>query len=226
MIAPAEPAVREFIFVDESGDPGPNGNPIYVLVGMHIADSCLDRLNRHLTVFRYHHEVVREFKAQRWADKFSPPTRHLLGFLADMTDAGEIVTTVNWLQKETYTKGGGPHLTSGETWKFRHFQLRLLLERHLRRSPWSVETDLVVDRWKMSLEQRANLEEYLRGNLRLRPLLAAITFVDSLYCYPVQVVDIYGRMARRLVQGKAMAEEAAMAGRLMDLVEIRGGLYP
>jgi hypothetical protein len=43
--------------------------------------------------FRYHHEVTREFKVQRWADKLNPQSRHLLEFLADLTDAGRITTT-------------------------------------------------------------------------------------------------------------------------------------
>lgn len=224
---PASAIPRDYIFVDESGDPGVRGNPVYILVGMHVSDGVLDRVRKHLTAFRYHHEVVKEFKAQRWADKLAPQTRHLLDFLADLTDANDIITTTTWLNKATYLAGGGPHLTSapGATWQFRHFQLRRLLEHHRRRVAWSAETDLVVDRWKMSLAQRENLETYLRGNLKLRPVLAAITFVDSLYCDPIQVVDIYGRLARRVVTGKADAAETALTSRLMLLHETKGGIY-
>jgi hypothetical protein len=217
---------REYIVIDESGDPGIKGNPIYLLTGMHVSEDVLDRLRRHVTAFRYHHDVVKEMKVQRWADKLTEPTRHLLTMLAEMTDAGEIVTTANWLDKETYQLGRGPYLAkAGTTMEFRHYQLRRLLERHRGRTAWGQETDLVIDRWRMTLDQRANLETYLRGNYNIRPPMAYVTLVDSLYCDPVQIVDIYGRLLRRVVQGGATQEEVDLAGRLMDYEELTGGLF-
>src|SRR5438874_1641076 len=90
---------KEFLFVDESGDPGigPKSNPVYLLIGMHLLERSLDQVRRHLAAFRYHHDVVKELKGQGWAEKLSPPTRHLLGFLADLSDGGEVITTGNWL---------------------------------------------------------------------------------------------------------------------------------
>jgi hypothetical protein len=218
--------VRNYIFVDESGDPGLDGNPRYMLVGMQMDEDGLTRFRQHLTAFRYHHEVVKELKAQRFADKLSPQARHLLDFLADLTDDGYIASTATWLEKEKYRKGGGPYLAkTGTTWQFRHFQLRLLLERHVSHVTWAAETDLVIDRWKMSLDQRGNLEQYLRGNYNLRPVFANITTVDSVYCDPIQVVDIYGRLLRRVVEGGAEADESALAHRLMEIHEIKGGIY-
>lgn len=220
------PVAREYVFVDESGDPGPDGNPVYILVGMHFDEDVLDRVRRHLAAFRYHNDVVREMKVQRWADKLTPTTLHLLRYLADLTDAGEIITTANWLHKGTYRANRGPHLHgAGHTSEFRHYQLRRLLERHRGRATWSTETDLVLDRWRMTLEQRGNLEEYLRNNYSLRPRLAYVTLVDSQYCDPIQIVDIFGRLARRVVETRASTEEQNLAKRLMDIAEVRGGLY-
>lgn len=217
---------KEFLFADESGDPGVAGNPIYLLVGLHLAEATLDQVRRHITAFRYHHEVVRQFKVQRWADKLSPQSRHLLEFLADLTDAGQIATTANWLRKDTYRRRGGPHLAEpGQTWKFRHYQLRRLLERHIDRRGWSAELDLVIDRWRMTPDLRKNLEEYLRGNYKLRPSIATITLVDSAYADPIHVVDIYGRLARRIAEGRADTEEVVLGERLMDLPEVTVGLY-
>lgn len=89
-----------------------------------LAEATLDQVRCHITAFRYRHEVVREFKVQRSADKLSPQSRHLLKHLADLTDAGQITTTANWRRKDTYRGGGGPTLASrDQTWKFRHYQL-------------------------------------------------------------------------------------------------------
>lgn len=225
----SEQVEKEFIFIDESGDPGPDGNPTYILVALHTNETTLHRIRKHVVAFRYHLEVTKEFKGQRWADKLPPggTAAHLLTFMAELTDAGDIVTSGIWLDKPTYRAGGGPHLGGavGESWRFRHYQLRRLLERHVARRQWSEAVDLVIDRWAMTLDQRKSLEEYLRGNFKLRPVIPWITLVDSAYCDPIQVVDIYSRLVRRVVTGHATADEVALCARLVDLQEIRGGLY-
>jgi hypothetical protein len=77
----------------------------------------------------------------------------------------------------------------------------------------------------MSLDQRRNLEDYVRGNFKLRPMIASITTVDSAYTDPIQIVDIYARLVRRVLLDRADDEERVLAGRLVQLVEVRGGLY-
>lgn len=59
----------------------------------------------------------------------------------------------------------------------------------------------MIYRWQAIDEQQANLLQYLRGNYKLRPQIANVTMVDSLYADPIQIADIYARLARRVIQG-------------------------
>jgi hypothetical protein len=53
----------EFIFIDESGDPGfPGSNPIYILSAVHMNAAAFNSFRLHLASFRYFHEVTRELK--------------------------------------------------------------------------------------------------------------------------------------------------------------------
>lgn len=220
----------EFIFIDESGDPGPpveGSNSVYILVALHLSDAALRQAQRHLTAFRYHHGVSKELKdtGALLKDRFTPVTRALLEFFAELVPTGEATATGHWLRKDTYIAGGGPYLASpGQSSQFRHFQLRLLLERHKTSRPWGPLVDLVLDRWSMSDAQRTNLQTYLKGNWRLHPI-GDLTFVDSRYVDMVQVVDLYTRLIRRVVEGEADAEQAEMCSRLLTLHEITKGLY-
>jgi hypothetical protein len=119
----------------------------------------------------------------------------------------------------------GAHLAPGKGNLFRAFQLRLLLQRHIKRKPWGERLDVVVDRWRLSPEQRRNLEDYLRNNYALRPVISSVTMVDSLYSEPIQIVDMMGRLARKRLTGAASTTEETLCDALMDLREYTKGLY-
>jgi len=113
---PATPPIvdvpKQFLFVDESCDPA--------VAGPSICWSAFIWPSRHLIRFvgtspRFGTTTrsCARSKVQRWADKLSPQSRHLLEPLADLTDAGQITATANWLRKDVYRRGGGPHGEKG-----------------------------------------------------------------------------------------------------------------
>lgn len=216
---------KQFVFIDESGDPGPTGEPIYILAALHMAEPLLHHVRLHETAFRHHTQIMKEFKDQKWAPGIGPAGHRLLVVLADLTAPDQLTSTVTWLEKDKYRRNGGPHLAAGKSREFRHYQIRRLLETHRLSREWSSRLDVVLDRWEPSIEGRRNLEDYLRGNYGLRPQIETVTFVDSLYADLIQIADLYTRLARLVVTGTASQEHAALASRLFSLTEIEKGVY-
>jgi hypothetical protein len=215
---------KEFIFGDESGDPGPAGEPIYILAAVHMKDRVLHHVRYCDAAFRYHSQITKEYKDQNWAAKIGPAGLRILMAMADFTDRGEVHSTVTWLDKAVYRANRGPHLAAGKSNEFRHYQVRRLLELHRATHIWGSRLDVVLDRWGASQEARRNLEDYLQGNYGLRPKIETVTLVDSLYCDLIQIVDLYTRLARLVVAGTASTEQKDLATRLFQLHEIKGGL--
>lgn len=225
---PSQPP--EYLFLDESGDPGTEegNNPVYILAGLHVTKSAMESLRVHLACFRYHHHVTKEFKD--WGALLKDaPTQQLKAFadtLAAMTDSGALAATVNWLQKEDYKSNAGPYLGHGETQLFRNFQVRLLLSRHKSRGYWSDNLDVVLDRWNMTEERYLNLRQYIKEKVwGLDPRPAHVTLADSDYVEGLQVVDMYARFARRVIEGEASPWHQATVQKLMSLEQVTGGLF-
>lgn len=217
----------EFVFIDESGDPGyPGSNPLYLLVASHVNETVNRDLTAHIAAFRYFHGVNREFKD--WGGLLKmPPTsqwRKLMEYLCDLTVAGDVATTATWLDKPTYKTNNGPYLSPGQTTKFRHYQIRRLLELHRQRRMWGPDVDIVLDRWSMNQTQRVDLENYIKNNWNLQPV-GHVTTVDSTYVDMIQIVDLLARLARRVAEGKADVDQQTWAAKLMRLHEIKKGYY-
>lgn len=180
----------------------------------------------HVSSFRYFHGVNREFKD--WGGLIKVPAtiqwRTLMEYLSNRTMAGDITTTANWMDKATYKGNGGPYLNPGQSSLFRHFQVRLLLERHRPRRAWGRDVEIVLDRWSMSQAQRANLESYIKGNWHLQPV-GNVTTVDSTYVDGIQVADLLTRLARAIADGTATADQRTWGGKLLDIGEVKKGLY-
>lgn len=73
----------------------------------------------------------------------------------------------------------------------------------------------MIDRWRMTPELRQNLEDYLHGNFKLRPAIAAVTLVDSAYADPI-VLTAPETPSRRRVASRVICSLRTQAA-LRDL---------
>ena len=190
-------AKYDYIFVDESGDPGyathPEtgallSSPFFAMAALHVTDDSYSHIIRHLAAFRYLRRLSRELKIPAQKPDFS----RLLQPVQELAEAGETISaSVVYLRKEEYR---GPYLHPNgqrgqDARRFWNFTLRRLLEWHFAANPLISERyDLVLDRIEMSRPQQAELAEYLNRNLRI-PAPINVTHASSLYVEALQVVD-------------------------------------
>ena len=192
---------REFIFVDEHGDPGPpgQGTKYFASIALRVTDEALPQVVQCFAGMRHWHQISTELKA---IDK-NPTLRPLLAAnLKQLSDDGHVRFSVTFLDKGAYT---GPYLEPGQGNRFRNFQLRRLLEWHFAGGePLANETELVIDRHGQADWQVAHTRDYLARvgyqadppNRNL-PRLHAVTAVDSRYVEMIEVADLALRMFRR-----------------------------
>ena len=148
-------AKYDYLFVDESGDPGFTLHPVsgellssayYVAAALHLTDDAFRDLNRHVAAFRYYSGLHRELKIRAQRVEYT----RLLDPIRAMSEGGRnICASVVYVDKRrysgTYLKPGGRRPAS--PLRFRNYILRRLLEHHfLRYSLQSNQYDLVLDR--------------------------------------------------------------------------------
>ena len=207
-------AKHDFIFVDESGDPGYvvdpcsgelRGSAHFLLAALHVTDQSISLINRHLAAFRYYTTFDRELKV--------PPEREVYDRLLEpicrsAERRSDIHASVVYLDKEKYT---GSYLKPSGTRPqsqlyFRNRVLRCLLEHHFAKYQLeSGQYDLILDRVDMNLEQIDNQRRYLNSNLNFRGP-RYITHASSIYVEGLQVVDHIARGFKDAVYGSAVPD--------------------
>ena len=180
---------RDFIFIDESGDPG-SATDYYIQGLLHITDESLKKLSPHIGAFRYFGGIKKELKSTR----LNPLQReHLLSIIKIcMADNIFANATVVYVDKAHYI---GPYLDDGLTkrdpTKFRHLIIRRLLEFHFdMHKSASQEIELVFDRFHSSEKGEQSLRNYLRTDKKhILPKFLHITQADSRYVEFLQIAD-------------------------------------
>ncbi len=177
---------REFIFIDEHGDPGPidTGSARFATCAVHVNDLSLERLIECFADMRFYRQVYREIKSLHSDPRLRPK---LVEILSHMSSGHGVRFSVTYLDKATYT---GPYLASGDGVEFRNFQVRRLLEWHFHSGPLATDQcELIIDRHGHSAAQLDDFVRYINNNWNL-PSFAHITAADSLYVESIQVADL------------------------------------
>ena len=187
---------HDYLFVDESGDPGYATHPVsgellstpyYTAAVLHVVDDAFRDINRHIADFRFYSRLDKELKIPSNSKSFIPLV-HPIGVLA-RSDVGIYASAV-YLDKRNYThrylkpadeRGQDPV-------RFRNFVLRRLLEHHFSCYPLQSDRyDLVLDRIDATKSDREGLENYLTGNRNI-PTPNYITHASSIYVEGLQIV--------------------------------------
>ena len=181
----------EFIFIDESGDPGSgegDSSNYYATLAFQVSDEIIPSIVRHINNWRYVRNYNREMK---YLGKKADVENFLLPLL-DLKSQSLVSCSAVYLFKENYT---GPYLKPmsprGENpIYFRNFVHRKLLAHHfLKYPPLTANLEVIFDRFEMSNEAVLNLSEYLQNSSEL-PQFKHITHADSRYTDFLQIASV------------------------------------
>jgi len=179
-------AKRDFIFIDEAGEPG-HETDYYILGLLHLTDETLNEISIHLGAFRYFGCIKKELISTRLN---SLQKEQLLNILKiSMKNTSFLKASAVYIDKKDYE---GPYMKENFNPNyFRNLIIRKLLEFHFSENkPQSREIELIIDRFYSSEEQEQTMRNYLRmDKYNLLPKILHIIQADSQYVKLLQIVD-------------------------------------
>ena len=195
---------RLFVFVDESGDtglPGPSSSKYFIINILTCNTDSINKIEKHFSRYRYFRHADKEFKKY----KSNTDSQKILNELClHISKVAGVSIFSFYIDKEKYI---GPYLNKihksmndYDSAKFRNFLIKTALEKVFEYVPVIIESaydfrsiELVIDRYLDSINGQDNLKNYFSENYNL-PRIQFINHIDSLYCAPLQVVDVVGTM--------------------------------
>ena len=181
---------RDFLFIDESGDPG-DFTEYFIMGVLHITDISFRKLNIHLGAFRYFGEIKKELKSTRLNKVQKEKLLDILNF--SINENSFVKASAVYVNKKNY-KGNylrDCDIYSKDSTKFRHLIMRRLLEFHFKNNKMqSDEIELVVDRFHSTENMEQQMRDYLRNKYFCNlPRFLYITQADSRYVELLQIAD-------------------------------------
>ena len=195
---------RLFIFIDESGDtglPGVNSSKYFIINILTCNTDSVNKIEKHFSRYRYFRHADKEFKKY----KGNVDSQRILNELCGHVSSVNGVSMFSfYIDKGKYV---GPYLNkigkSVEDYnstRFRDFLIRTVLEKVFEHVPVIKKCDynfrsieIVIDRYLESIKDQESLKLYFNENYNL-PHIQFVNHIDSLYCAPLQVVDVLGTM--------------------------------
>jgi len=206
--------MTDYIFIDESGDPGDNdgtstNSRYYIEVALQLDSGGLRDLSKHIINWRYVRGIYSEPQQihTRGLQRYLQP-------IIELHHSDMLKCSCVHLQKSDYT---GPYLKVSSPKgqnpiRFRHYIHRQLLEFHFRTYPAQSENiDLVFDYYRMSEEALANLDMYIHRICNL-PQVGRISHVESEICLPLQIVSQLASAVLAIQTGRLTGENAQLFG--------------
>jgi len=178
---------HNFIFIDETGDPGPRGSDYYACCVLHVCADNFKHLYSVMCVYRFVLDYYRELKSFKIKDSKLKKLNRLL-----YKKRRYFRCSVAYLDKKQYR---GPYLHSTGKYKsnpnlFRKYIYRQTLDLHFAKySLYSNKVEVVIDRASLNEGELENLLTYLR-KFCLIPRIDYLTSVDSRYVDLVQLADL------------------------------------
>jgi len=206
-----------FVFIDDTGDPGPRGSELYGFGILEVPESEYWKIRHLLAEERWRFRLYRDFQL----DPTKNPCRNVLVQLAELADHGVAHMSGFYLHKKHYRGryytwsdiGSAP--ASQWPHRLRNYLLRKALEFHYDgRVVDGYSIDVVLDRIALNAKQRENLEAYLasRKGIVLQepfrlPKIDYVTISDSAYTGGLQLAHVMAELVKKCAAG-ALGDEA------------------
>jgi len=197
--------MAEYLFIDESGDPGyilldRASSKHYAELALQLNGDSLSDVIAHIINWKY---VLGKLYETKDLPKGEQCKRYLAPIL-ELHRQGKLKCSCVHLFKDCYT---GPYLkpelpTGHEPLYFRNFIHKELLEHHFTQFPIThkVGINLIFDDYRMPFEEVRNIEDYLQNNWNL-PTFKRIIHDDSIPNLALQITSQLVRIVNGIVLG-------------------------
>ena len=197
--------MAEYLFIEESGDPGyilldRASSKHYAELALQLNGDSLSDVIAHIINWKY---VLGKLYEAKDLPRGEQCKRYLAPIL-ELHRQGKLKCSCVHLFKDRYT---GPYLkpelpTGHEPLYFRNFIHKELLEHHFTQFPIThkVGINLIFDDYRMPFEEVRNIEDYLQNNWNL-PSFKRIIHDDSISNLALQITSQLVRIVNGIVLG-------------------------
>lgn len=221
-----------FIFVDETGDPGKHGSKYFGMALLEVHSDSYKATEGLVSAYRLLSGMFAELKEL--------PQQYIVGVnllrgIASLAEVNLVEASGLYINKGQY---GGCYLTWSDygipesEWAYylRNYLLRHLLEFHFTsKTALNGEVDLVLDRIKLTEQQRANTLSYLNSEIEIPlkqpfriPRIEHLTIADSKYVGGLQIAHILAGLVNSSANDEVSGDQLELLNKFFKIKEFIG----